>query len=286
MNCSVRHLCVFFLCLIFSLFLFIYRLPFPLSFSLLFPSFNVSVITYFILNYFPWLLFPFNLSKPEAGSALIDTSLCGNRLLQRRLPLHKVNSNDSILCSFDICSLFTNVPLAETIEICTKTLYDGHLPTPVILKHVFIELMKTATTSVEFSFNNIMYRQIDGVAMGSPLGPALENIFVGYNESKLFNKISKPTVHCHYVDDTFSLFYKETEFQKFLNCLNLLHPSLKFTNEIETNNSLPFFDVQYFLPNLIINSSLQSIESPLLQVNIFIGIPLDQNNVKQISLIL
>ena len=56
----------------------------------------------------------------------------------------KVNSNDSILCSFDICSLFTNVPFAETIEICTKTLYDGHLPTPVISKHVFIELMKIA----------------------------------------------------------------------------------------------------------------------------------------------
>ena len=103
--------------------------------------------------------------------------------------------------------------------------------------------MKTATTSVEFSFNNIMYRQIDEVAMGSPLGPALANIFVGHYESKLFNKISKPTVYCRYVDDTFSLFHKETEFQKFLNCLNLFHPSLKFTNEIETNNSLPFLDV-------------------------------------------
>ena len=67
----------------------------------------------------------------------------------------KVNSNDSILCSFDICSLFTNVPLAEIIEICTKTLYDDHFLTPVIPKGVFIELMKTATTSVEFSFNNI-----------------------------------------------------------------------------------------------------------------------------------
>ena len=100
----------------------------------------------------------------------------------------KVNSNDSILCSFDICSLFTNVPLAETIEICTKTLYDGHLPTPVIPKHVFIELMKTATTSVEFSFNKIMYRQINGVGMGSPLGPALENIFVGYYESSFLIK--------------------------------------------------------------------------------------------------
>ena len=65
--------------------------------------------------------------------------------------------------------------------------------------------MKTATTSVEFSFNNIMYRQIDGVAMGSPLGPALANIFVGYYESKLFNKISKPTVYCCYVDNTVML---------------------------------------------------------------------------------
>ena len=79
--------------------------------------------------------------------------------------------------------------------------------------------MKTATTSVEFSFNNSMYRQIDGVAMGSPFGPTLANIFVGYYESKLFNVISKPNVHCRYVDGTFSLFHKETDFQKFLNCL-------------------------------------------------------------------
>ena len=118
--------------------------------------------------------------------------------------------------------------------------------------------------------------------MGSPLGPALVNIFVGYYESKLFKEISKLAVYCRYVDYTFSLFHKETEFQKFLNCLNSLHPS-KFTNEIETNCSLPFLDVLYLLPNLIINSSLQAIENPLSQVNILIGIPLDQNNVKQIS---
>ena len=65
--------------------------------------------------------------------------------------------------------------------------------------------MKTAITSVEFSFNNIMYRQIDGVAMGCPLGPTLANIFVGYYESKLFNKISKPTVYFRYVDNTVTL---------------------------------------------------------------------------------
>ena len=68
-----------------------------------------------------------------------------------------------------------------------------------------------------------MYRQIGGVAMCSPLGPALTNIFVGYYESKLFNEISKPNVYCRYIDDTFSLFHKETDFQKFLSCLNSLH---------------------------------------------------------------
>ena len=44
--------------------------------------------------------------------------------------------------------------------------------------------MKQATEEVEFSFNKIMYRQVDGIAMGSLLGPTLANIFMGYLEYK------------------------------------------------------------------------------------------------------
>ena len=43
--------------------------------------------------------------------------------------------------------------------------------------------MKLVTSGVEFSFDNYMYRQADGVAMGSPLGPVMANIFMGYCES-------------------------------------------------------------------------------------------------------
>ena len=70
------------------------------------------------------------------------------------------------LCFYDVCSLFTNVPLADTIEICADALYDSELTPPPFPRAVFVELMQTATSSVEFSFSNIMHRQIDGLAMG------------------------------------------------------------------------------------------------------------------------
>ena len=88
-----------------------------------------------------------------------------------------------------------------------------------------------------------MHRQIDGVAMGSPLGPALANIFVGYQEAKLFNIAKRPLVYFRYVDDTFAVFNNEEDCNNFFIQLNSLHPSLRFTYEKESNHSLPFLDV-------------------------------------------
>ena len=150
---------------------------------------------------------------------------------------------DSFMCSFDVSSLFTNIPLDETITICADTLYNIPDSQPCIPKEVFVELLHSATSTVEFSFDNTIYRQIDGVAMGSPLGPALANIFVGYYEEKLFSEISKPAVYFRYVDDTFVIFQNEKESEEFLIRLNGLHSSLQFTFEKEKNNSIPFLDV-------------------------------------------
>ena len=140
------------------------------------------------------------------------------------------DANNLFMCSFDISSLFTNVPLKETINICADALYCDHSDAqPLISKAVFIELMKSATSGVEFSFNDIMYKQTDGVVVGSPLGPALANIFVGYYEEKLFSQKSKPSTYFRYVDDTFAMFCNEEESDNFFKQLNCLHPSLKFT---------------------------------------------------------
>ena len=72
--------------------------------------------------------------------------------------------------SFDIVSLFTNVPLKETMQICLDTLYrDPSIETPRVREALLQKLLLKATTEMEFSFDGQLYKQIDGVAMGSPL---------------------------------------------------------------------------------------------------------------------
>ena len=153
------------------------------------------------------------------------------------------DSTSTFMCSFDIESLFTNIPLTETINICLDTLYrDDNISPPTIPESLLKKMLVKATTEVEFSLDNTMYRQIDGVAMGSPLGPVLANIFVGYCETKV-DPSQWPLLYDRFVDDTFAIFNSESESKDFFSLLNGLHPGLRFTVENELNGELPFMDV-------------------------------------------
>ena len=63
---------------------------------------------------------------------------------------------------------------------------------------------------VEFNFNDVMHRQVDGVAMGSPLRPILTHIFVWYYEAKV-DQASWPLLYNRFVDDTFVIFNSREE---------------------------------------------------------------------------
>ena len=80
--------------------------------------------------------------------------------------------------SLDVDSLFTNILLEETINICIELLYDQNDSVEGLNKSEFMELLFLATKESYFIFNEILYKQIDGVAMGSPLGLTLANAFL------------------------------------------------------------------------------------------------------------
>ena len=70
------------------------------------------------------------------------------------------------MCSFDVKSLFTNIPLDETIDICINRLF----PNPDSTFHnydkkQFKNILQLATKDTNFMFNDSLYQQIDGVGM-------------------------------------------------------------------------------------------------------------------------
>ena len=85
--------------------------------------------------------------------------------------------NSLYMASLDVESLFTNIPLNETINNCVSDLHNKNLYNGKLSKRDLFKLLETATSESSFIFDYLLYKQVDGVAMGSPLGPILANVF-------------------------------------------------------------------------------------------------------------
>ena len=106
-----------------------------------------------------------------------------------------------------------------------------------------------STKGTVFYFNGSYYRQKDGVAMGSPLGPALANAFLCHHEKHWLDDCPlsfAPVFYARYVDDIFVLLRSREHITRLANYLSSKHPNINFTYEVEVNDCLPFLDVNVF----------------------------------------
>ena len=148
------------------------------------------------------------------------------------------------MVSFDVVSLFTNVPLDECIDLAVDTILESKLTK--FSRENLKRLFTFCTSQTHFLFDGVYYDQIDGVCMGSPLGPVLANLFMSIREKEWIEGLENSglLMYKRYVDDIFCCFENEENVTPFLEFLISQHANIKFTLEKEIDRVLNFLDVK------------------------------------------
>ena len=175
--------------------------------------------------------------KPLAKNEYVidDTLTFPTFIKQDRLPL------DEEYVSYDVESLFTSIPIEETISYIIEQIYDNNILKPICSRLIFKRLLERLTTGCIFSVNGQLIRQIDGCPMGGPISSILSGIFMNKMEQDTVKTI-KPRLYKRYVDDTFSSRKKGQQSDPLFESLNQYHPNIALT--IETNPT-KFLDTEF-----------------------------------------
>ena len=110
----------------------------------------------------------------------------------------KLDIDDEIV-SFDVSSLYTNVPLHEAINDCTELLFSGRYKKPPVDKDTFKKLVEICSCNVLMLTHDGYYRQKDGLAMGSPPAPMLANRWMSKFDKRIKDNAK---LYSRYMDDT------------------------------------------------------------------------------------
>ena len=154
---------------------------------------------------------------------------------------------EEVLVSFDVTSLFTNVPINEAVDVIRRKLAaeeedDLVVRTPLPAERI-AELLQLCLKSTYFSYNGEFYEQRQGAAMGSPVSAVVANLYMEFfEELALESAPSRPRFWKRYVDDTCCIMWRG-EVEPLLH-LSDVRPTIKFTMELEKDGMLPFLDTK------------------------------------------
>ena len=161
------------------------------------------------------------------------------------IDLIKINRPNHYFASLDVASLFTNVPVRATIDILLNYAYNHEsMPQPKVPRAIMREMLEACTLDSPFRCpEGQLYKQTDGVAMGSPLGVLFAQSYMAHKEEQVLNRDVGPTfIYCRYVDDVF-VGCENTDILENLKIDLEQASGLNFTIESSEGNKLPFLDV-------------------------------------------
>ena len=149
----------------------------------------------------------------------------------------------ALLVTLDVTSLYTNIPHDEGIQACEEvfnTRLTQEPPTGDL-----VQLIRFILTRNNFCFSGQHFLQVHGTAMGTRMAPSYANIFMGRLENHILTgRTLRPTVWWRFIDDIFAVWtHGEALLEEFLDSVNQLHPTIKFTDEWSIE-SVSFLDTK------------------------------------------
>ena len=149
-----------------------------------------------------------------------------------------------VLVSFDVTALFTKVPVDKSLDIILERLEaDTTLSSRTKLKAVQVrDLLRTCLKTTYFQYDGVIYTQVEGAAMGSPVSPIVANLFMEwFEEAALRTFRYEITVWKRYVDDTIVALC-DSLIDLLSEHINSIDPAIQFTREEEDNKTIPMLD--------------------------------------------
>jgi hypothetical protein len=186
----------------------------------------------------------FNNELNESSPLPFDSNIKNTTHLTKSLKEIPQNAN-SRLASLDIKNMYTSIPIREAKNILENAL-ENSLVNPNKAKEI-LSWYDVITQQNYFIFNNTVYTQTDGLAMGAPSSSIISELFLQYIECNF----SAPIVNKHgisgyyrYADDILILYNSSiTNTLSILHDFNNIHSNLQFTSETEIENSINYLDI-------------------------------------------
>ena len=122
--------------------------------------------------------------------------------------------------------------MQETIDLYVENLFQDRTHADNLSKGSFREFFTRTMSESLILFDQEFHKQHDGVAMGSPLGLMLANVFLCHHAKFWLQNCFpefKHVIYKSYVDDIFLLFLPKHHIEKFLNYSNYQYKNIKFT---------------------------------------------------------
>ena len=150
------------------------------------------------------------------------------------------------LISYDVKALFTSIPQDLALTAIKDTLDDDDLfeGRTRLSRDNVLKLVKLCLNSNYFQYDQIIYKQKTGTPMGSPISTVIAELTMQYLEKQFLpDPPIKPLFWKRYVDDVITALPKE-EIPNFSDYINGINSNIQFTHETETNETIPYLDLQ------------------------------------------